>query len=191
MMPILDYLDGILYYPILVVVLTAAGLYFTCRTGLVQFRMFWESIRLVMEKPQNEGAVSPFHALMVSTASRVGTGNILGVSTAICLGGPGSVFWMWVIAVIGGASAFIESTLAQVYKRRDSKGDSYGGPLITSNPPCTTAPLAYFSLSSSSSPMPAASICLPLIICSPLLRHTAGMIRLSHRGLSVPFSARL
>ena len=128
MMPILDYLDGILYYPILVVVLTAAGLYFTCRTGLVQFRMFWESIRLVMEKPQNEGAVSPFHALMVSTASRVGTGNILGVSTAICLGGPGSVFWMWVIAVIGGASAFIESTLAQVYKRRDSKGDSYGGP---------------------------------------------------------------
>ncbi|MFR6111852.1 MAG: alanine:cation symporter family protein [Dialister invisus] len=111
MMPILDYLDGILYYPILVVVLTAAGLYFTCRTGLVQFRMFWESIRLVMEKPQNEGAVSPFHALMVSTASRVGTGNILGVSTAICLGGPGSVFWMWVIAVIGGASAFIESTL--------------------------------------------------------------------------------
>ena len=114
MMPILDYLDGILYYPILVVVLTAAGLYFTCRTGLVQFRMFWESIRLVMEKPQNEGAVSPFHALMVSTASRVGTGNILGVSTAICLGGPGSVFWMWVIAVIGGASAFIESTLAQV-----------------------------------------------------------------------------
>ena len=128
MMPILDYLDGILYYPILVVVLTAAGLYFTCRTGLVQFRMFWESIRLVMEKPQNEGAVSPFHALIVSTASRVGTGNILGVSTAICLGGPGSVFWMWVIAVIGGASAFIESTLAQVYKRRDSKGDSYGGP---------------------------------------------------------------
>ena len=128
MMSILDYLDGILYYPILVVVLTAAGLYFTCRTGLVQFRMFWESIRLVMEKPQNEGAVSPFHALMVSTASRVGTGNILGVSTAICLGGPGSVFWMWVIAVIGGASAFIESTLAQVYKRRDSKGDSYGGP---------------------------------------------------------------
>lgn len=78
MMSILDYLDGILYYPILVVVLTAAGLYFTCRTGLVQFRMFWESIRLVMEKPQNEGAVSPFHALMVSTASRVGTGNILG-----------------------------------------------------------------------------------------------------------------
>ena len=75
-----------------------------------------------------KGAVSPFHALMVSTASRVGTGNILGVSTAICLGGPGSVFWMWVIAVIGGASAFIESTLAQVYKRKNSKGDSYGGP---------------------------------------------------------------
>ncbi|MEG0110588.1 MAG: alanine/glycine:cation symporter family protein, partial [Oscillospiraceae bacterium] len=69
-----------------------------------------------------------FQALMVSTASRVGTGNIVGVSTAICLGGFGSVFWMWVIAIIGGASAFIESTLAQVYKRRDENGDSYGGP---------------------------------------------------------------
>ncbi len=128
MMAILDYLDGILYYPILVVVLVAAGLYFTFRTGLIQFRMFWESIRLVMEKPQNEGAVSPFHALMVSTASRVGTGNIIGVSTAICLGGPGAMFWMWVIAIVGGASAFIESTLAQVYKRRNANGDSYGGP---------------------------------------------------------------
>lgn len=128
MLEFLDYLDGILYYPILVIVLVAAGLYFTFRTGLVQFRMFAESIRLVMEKPQKEGAVSPFHALMVSTASRVGTGNIIGVSTAICLGGPGAIFWMWIIAIVGGASAFIESTLAQIYKRRDRNGDSYGGP---------------------------------------------------------------
>lgn len=65
---------------------------------------------------------------MVSTASRVGTGNIIGVSTAICLGGPGAVFWMWVIALIGGASAFVESTLAQIYKRKDDDGSSYGGP---------------------------------------------------------------
>ena len=65
---------------------------------------------------------------MVSTASRVGTGNIIGVSTAICLGGMGSVFWMWLIALIGGASAFIESTLAQIYKKRDKDGSSYGGP---------------------------------------------------------------
>ena len=119
MMPILDYLDGILYYPILIVVLTLAGVYFTIRTGFIQFRMFGESISVIMEKPQKPGAISSFQALMVSTASRVGTGNIIGVSTAICLGGPGSVFWMWVLAIVGGASAFIESTLAQIYKRRD------------------------------------------------------------------------
>ena len=65
---------------------------------------------------------------MVTTASRVGTGNIVGVASAICLGGYGSVFWMWVVAVIGGASAFIESTLAPIYKRRDQNGDCYGGP---------------------------------------------------------------
>ena len=65
---------------------------------------------------------------MVSTASRVGTGNIIGVSTSICLGGVGSIFWMWAIALIGGASAFVESTLAQIYKRRNPDGTSYGGP---------------------------------------------------------------
>ncbi len=72
--------------------------------------------------------MSSFGALMISTASRVGTGNIIGVSTAICLGGVGAVFWMWFIAIFGGASAFVESTLAQIYKRRNSDGSSYGGP---------------------------------------------------------------
>ena len=121
-------IDDILYYPILIVVLLAAGIYFTCKTRCIQLRMFGESIRVVMEKPAKEGSVSSFQALMVSTASRVGTGNIVGVSTAICLGGFGAAFWMWVIALIGGSSAFIESTLAQIYKRRDENGDSYGGP---------------------------------------------------------------
>ena len=65
---------------------------------------------------------------MVSTASRVGTGKIIGVATAICLGGPGAIFWMWLTAFIGGATAFIESTLAQIYKKRDKDGSSYGGP---------------------------------------------------------------
>ena len=124
----LDYLDSVLYYPVLVVVLVVAGLYFSWRTRLVQLRMCAESIRVVLEKPQGAESVSSFQALMVSTASRVGTGNIIGISTAICLGGPGSVFWMWLVAIIGGASAFIESTLAQIYKRRDSQGGSYGGP---------------------------------------------------------------
>ena len=111
--------------------LLAAGLYFTIRTGLIQFRLFGESIRVVKEKPKEKGSISSFGALMVSTASRVGTGNIVGVSTAICLGGFGAVFWMWVVALVGGASAFIESALAQVYKKRDADGSSYGGPILT------------------------------------------------------------
>ena len=109
-------LDDVLYYPILIIVLLAAGLYFTFTTGFVQFRWLRQSIRVIMEKPEKEGSISSFQALMVSTASRVGTGNIIGVSTAICLGGPGAVFWMWVIALLGASSAFIESTLAQLYK---------------------------------------------------------------------------
>ena len=124
----LDYLDGVLYYPILIIVLLGAGLFFSFKTGFVQLRWLIQSIRVVMEKPSKEGSISSFQALMVSTASRVGTGNIVGVSTAICLGGFGALFWMWVIAIIGSATAFIESTLAQVYKRRDENGDSYGGP---------------------------------------------------------------
>ncbi len=128
MMQILDGLDSFLYYPILIIVLLAAGLFFSFRTRFVQLRMFAESIRVVSEKPIKENTVSSFQALMVSTASRVGTGNIVGVSTALCLGGPGAAFWMWVIALIGAASAFIESTLAQIFKRRDENGDSYGGP---------------------------------------------------------------
>lgn len=126
---IIGILNDWLYTYILVILLIAAGVYFTVRSGFVQFRMFAESIRVVGEKPHEAGTVSSFQALMVSTASRVGTGNIIGISTAICCGGYGAVFWMWVIAIIGGASAFVESTLAQIYKRRNPKtGESYGGP---------------------------------------------------------------
>lgn len=117
-----------MYYPILIVVLAVAGIYFSFRTKFVQLRLFPESIRAVKEKPSEKGQVSSFQALMVSTASRVGTGNIVGVSTAIVLGGPGAAFWMWVLAIIGSATAFVESTLAQIYKRRDEKGGCYGGP---------------------------------------------------------------
>ena len=125
---ILERIDEIMYYPILIIVMAAAGIYFTVRTRGVQIRLFKESCRLVMEPSSEKGQVSSFQALMVSTASRVGTGNIVGVSTAICLGGPGACFWMWLMCIIGAASAFMESTLAQIYKRRDSKGACYGGP---------------------------------------------------------------
>ena len=116
-----------LYGWLLIAILVAGGLYFTVRTRFVQFRMFIEQIRLVTEKPEGKGGVSSFQALMVSTASRVGTGNVVGVSTALCLGGFGSVFWMWVIAIVGCASAFVEGTLAQIYKKKGTDG-CYGGP---------------------------------------------------------------
>ena len=121
--------SNIMYSYLLIVLLLAVGLYFTFRTKFVQFRLLGESIRLVTEKGEGgDQSVSAFQALMVSTASRVGTGNIVGVANAIAIGGYGSVFWMWIIALVGGASAFIESTLAQVYKKSDGKGGSYGGP---------------------------------------------------------------
>lgn len=123
----LNTIDSVMYYPVLIIVMAIAGCCFTVLTRGVQFRLFRESCRLVME-PSGEGKVSSFQALMVSTASRVGTGNIVGVSTAICLGGPGACFWMWLMCIIGAASAFMESTLAQIYKRKDKDGACYGGP---------------------------------------------------------------
>ena len=128
MLYILTKIDDMMYFPILVIIMAVAGLIFTFRTRFVQLRQLREACRLIMEKPADKAHVSSFQALMVSTASRVGTGNIIGVSTAICLGGPGAVFWMWVMCIIGAASAFIESTLAQVFKQRDTDGGCYGGP---------------------------------------------------------------
>ena len=106
---VINAISGFLYQPYIVpLFLIAAGLYFTVRTGFLQVRLFGESIKVVSEKPKDKRSVSSFGALMVSTASRVGTGNIIGVSTAICLGGFGAIFWMWITAILGGASAFIE-----------------------------------------------------------------------------------
>ncbi len=120
--------DDVMYYPILIIVLAVAGLYFTFRTRFVQLRLFGTACKLIMEKPKGSQHVSSFQALMVSTASRVGTGNIVGVSTAICLGGPGACFWMWLMCIIGASSAFMESTLAQIFKQKGKNGESYGGP---------------------------------------------------------------
>ena len=91
---IINTLSDLLYSYILIILLLATGIYFTIKTRFVQFRMLVESIRVVMEPKEDENGLSSFQALMVSTASRVGTGNIAGISTAICIGGPGSVFWM-------------------------------------------------------------------------------------------------
>lgn len=121
--------SGILYQPWCVpLILLAGGIFLTVRSKFIQVRLFRESFKVILEKPSTENGISSFGALMVSTASRVGTGNIIGVATAICAGGAGAVFWMWVTAIIGGASAFVESTLAQIYKRKNEDGTSYGGP---------------------------------------------------------------
>lgn len=125
---VVNAVSGVLYMPWVPLLLLAAGLFFTCRSKFVQLRLLGESFRVISEKPKTKGGVSSFGALMISTASRVGTGNIVGVSTAICLGGVGAVFWMWIVALLGGASAFVESTLAQIYKRKSPDGSSYGGP---------------------------------------------------------------
>lgn len=122
-----DYLWG----SVLIVVLIAAGLYFSFRTKFVQLRYFKEMIRLLGEgvgKNKVGSGISSFQAFCISTASRVGTGNIVGVTIAIVTGGPGAVFWMWVVALVGAASSFIESTLAQLYKEKTEDGKYIGGP---------------------------------------------------------------
>lgn len=125
----INVVSGILYQPWCVpLILLAGGITLTIRSKFIQVRLFTECFKVITEKPTTEGGISSFGALMVSTASRVGTGNIIGVATAICAGGAGAVFWMWITAIIGGASAFVESTLAQIYKKRNADGTSYGGP---------------------------------------------------------------
>ena len=123
---IISITNDALYSYVLIILLVLGGIYFTVRTGFAQFRLLGQQFKTVTEKSGKKG-VSSFQALMVSTASRVGTGNIIGVATALCVGGFGSVFWMWVIAIIGAATAFVESTLAQIFKKRGSEG-CYGGP---------------------------------------------------------------
>ena len=124
-----DFLWGWNFHSI-IIVLVSCGVYFTIKTRFVQFRMIGEMFRLLVEsvpKGDSKHHVSSFQAFSVSVATRVGTGNLAGVSGAIAVGGPGAVFWMWIIALIGAATAFVESTLAQLFKRRN--GESFiGGP---------------------------------------------------------------
>lgn len=127
----LTHLNDFLWTYVIVAILICCALFFTVRTGFVQFRMVGEMFHVLThpEKKPRDGArhISSFEAFVVALASRIGTGNLAGVATAIYVGGPGAVFWMWVIALLGSASAFIESTLAQLYKRKAE--DSFiGGP---------------------------------------------------------------
>ncbi|WAW13980.1 alanine/glycine:cation symporter family protein [Peptostreptococcus equinus] len=124
--------SDILWSKILIVLLIGAGLYFTIRTKFVQISYFKEQFRILFDKEniagaKERGAISSFGAFCISTASRVGTGNIAGVAIAVVGGGPGALFWMWLIAIIGSASAFVEATLAQIFKVPNGTA-SKGGP---------------------------------------------------------------
>lgn len=123
-------IDSFMYTYILLLLLVITGIYFTVRTRAVQIRFIKDMFTQLTEKKHVDGerSTSSFQALMVSTASRVGTGNIAGVATAIATGGPGAVFWMWLMALVGAASAFVESTLAQIWKIRGKNGEFRGGP---------------------------------------------------------------
>ena len=130
-MPWIASINDLLWTYILIIMLLGCAIWFTIRTRFVQFHMLKEMIRLLGESTSksqgNEHHVSSFQAFAISLASRVGTGNLAGVATAISIGGPGSVFWMWIIALLGASSAFVESTLAQLYKVR-GKDSFIGGP---------------------------------------------------------------
>ncbi|MCI7358430.1 MAG: alanine:cation symporter family protein [Parabacteroides sp.] len=124
-------INDVLWSYILVTLLLGCAFWFTIRSRFVQFRMMGEMVRLLGDSPKKTGShekhISSFQAFAVSLASRVGTGNLAGVATAITVGGPGAVFWMWLIALLGSSSAFVESTLAQLYKRK-GKDSFVGGP---------------------------------------------------------------
>ncbi|CAI6080404.1 Amino-acid carrier protein AlsT [Paenibacillus sp. JJ-100] len=120
--------NDFLWSKLLIVLLVVCGVYFTTKTRFMQFRMISDMVKVLKEKTSKEpGKISPFQAFCISMAARVGTGNITGIAIAIAIGGPGAIFWMWVIAIIGSASSFVESTLAQIYKIKD-KGGFRGGP---------------------------------------------------------------
>ncbi len=130
-MAILNMLNDVIWTYILIAVLLILGLFFSVKTKFVQFRYIGEMFKLMTDKAtvttEGKTGISSFQAFCISTASRVGTGNLAGVATAITFGGPGAVFWMWLVALLGGASSFIESTLAQIYKVKDKDGYR-GGP---------------------------------------------------------------
>ncbi len=131
MIDIINQVNDLLWGYVIIAVLVGCGVWFTVRMRFVQFRMLGEMVRLLNDSPVKvkgqERHISSFQAFTVSLASRIGTGNLAGVATAIVVGGPGAVFWMWVMALFGAATAFVESTLGQLYKLRHSES-FIGGP---------------------------------------------------------------
>jgi len=123
----IDFVGGVIWEPVLIYLCLGTGLFFSITTRFVQVRLFKEMFRLLFSGKESDRGISSFQALAVSLSGRVGTGNIAGVAAAIGIGGPGAVFWMWVVAFLGASTAYIESTLAQIYKEED-EGQLRGGP---------------------------------------------------------------
>lgn len=126
---VVNFINNIMWNKnLLVVVLVVSGIIFTVRTRGVQFRLFGHMISLITEKTKkNREGISSFQAFCISTASRVGVGNLAGVVAAVSVGGPGSVFWMWIVALLSSATAFVESTIALIYREKDPQGGYRGG----------------------------------------------------------------
>ena len=126
---VIGFLNTIFWGYVLIYGLLAVGIFFTIRLGFIQFRHFGELFRVIRgSRETDESGITPFQALTVSLASRVGTGNIAGVAVALTLGGAGAIFWMWMVALVGMATAYSESTLAQLFKVRNEEGQYRGGP---------------------------------------------------------------
>lgn len=126
---IIDFVNEIFWGYVLIYGLLGVGILFTIRLRFLQFRHFGEFVRSVLRSPEKDaGGITPFQALCTSLASRVGTGNLAGVAVALYLGGPGALFWMWMVALVGMATAYAESTLAQLFKIRNETGQFRGGP---------------------------------------------------------------
>ncbi|MGL5483508.1 MAG: alanine/glycine:cation symporter family protein, partial [Aeromonas veronii] len=124
---IVNAINGVIWSPALIYLCLGVGLYFSLRTRFLQLRHIKEMVRLMFDGKSTDAGVSSFQALAMTLAGRVGTGNIAGVATAITFGGPGALFWMWMVAFLGASSAFVESTLGQVYKEKIN-GEYRGGP---------------------------------------------------------------
>ncbi|MDH3410602.1 MAG: alanine:cation symporter family protein, partial [Gammaproteobacteria bacterium] len=127
MQDIVNQINSYVWSPALVYLCLAAGLFFSILTRFVQVRLFGEMINLLFSSKESDRGISSFQALSVSLSGRVGTGNIAGVAAAIGFGGPGAVFWMWVVAFLGASTAYVESALGQIYKEED-EGQYRGGP---------------------------------------------------------------
>ncbi|BBJ95281.1 hypothetical protein Xcc1_10110 [Xanthomonas campestris pv. campestris] len=112
-------INGIVWSKALIFMCLGAGVYFTIRTRFMQVRGFVEMVRLTVGGQKSDAGVSSFQALAMSMAGRIGIGNIAGVATAIAFGGPGAIFWMWVMGFLGASTSYVESTLAQIYKIKD------------------------------------------------------------------------